>query len=216
MTELLTYRNFKVGVEDFEKLITQKLVYVDKTSYLEDLVQRSQVTLLLRPRRFGKTLSMSMLSCFLEMNYQTPEDRSRPERLFKDLAIYKNKAFCDKYMGRFPVISISLKSMQGLNFAGAMKSVLGLLGPLFKKYAFLAASENQDPAVAAALREKINICYSNSFDLTVPGNMITAVGIAKTSLQFLSDMLRTEYDKKAVIIVDEYDVPLQKGKRLLH
>ncbi|MEE3423303.1 MAG: AAA family ATPase [Succinimonas sp.] len=212
MTELLTYRNFKVGVEDFEKLITQKLVYVDKTSYLEDLVQRSQVTLLLRPRRFGKTLSMSMLSCFLEMNYQTPEDRSRPERLFKDLAIYKNKAFCDKYMGRFPVISISLKSMQGLNFAGAMKSVLGLLGPLFKKYAFLAASENQDPAVAAALREKINICYSNSFDLTVPGNMITAVGIAKTSLQFLSDMLRTEYDKKAVIIVDEYDVPLQKAK----
>ena len=212
MTELLKYRNFKVGVEDFEKLITQKLVYVDKTSYLEDLVQRSQVTLLLRPRRFGKTLSMSMLSCFLEMNYQTPEDRSRPERLFKDLAIYKNKAFCDEYMGRFPVISISLKSMQGLNFAGAMKSVLGLLGPLFKKYAFLAASENQDPAVAAALREKINICYSDSFDLTVPGNMITAVGIAKTSLQFLSDMLRTEYDKKAVIIVDEYDVPLQKAK----
>ncbi len=212
MTELLTYRNFKVGVEDFEKLITQKLVYVDKTSYLEDLVQRSQVTLLLRPRRFGKTLSMSMLSCFLEMNYQTPEDRSRPERLFKDLAIYKNKAFCDKYMGRFPVISISLKSMQGLNFAGAMKSVLGLLGPLFKKYAFLAASEKQDPAVAAALRQKISICYSDSFDLTVPGNIITAVGIAKTSLKFLSDMLRTEYDQKAVIIVDEYDVPLQKAK----
>ena len=135
MTELLTYRNFKVGVEDFEKLITQKLVYVDKTSYLEDLVQRSQVTLLLRPRRFGKTLSMSMLSCFLEMNYQTPEDRSRPERLFKDLAIYKNKAFCDEYMGRFPVIKISLKSVQGKDFAGAMNRLLDMvLGPLFEKF----------------------------------------------------------------------------------
>ncbi|WP_274967724.1 AAA family ATPase [Succinimonas amylolytica] len=212
MTELLTYRNFKVGVEDFEKLITQKLVYIDKTSYLENLVKRAHVAQILRPRRFGKTLSMSMLSCFLEMNYQPPEDRSRPERLFKDLDIYKNKAFCDEYMGRFPVISISLKSMQGTTFAGAMKYVMGFLGPLFKKYVFLAASKKQNPAVAAALMEKLSICYSDSFDLTVPGNIITAGGIAKTSLQFLSDMLHTEYGKKAVIIVDEYGVSLQKAK----
>ncbi len=162
MTELLTYRNFKPGVEDFETLITKKLVYIDKTSYLEDLVQRAQVTLLLRPRRFGKTLSMSMLSCFLEMNYIHPEDRSRPERLFKDLAICKNKAFCDEYMGRFPVISISLKSVEGSDFVGAMKSMMELLGALFKKYAFLAASDKQDPSYVAALIRRKDICLNRN------------------------------------------------------
>ena len=212
MTELLTYRNFKPGVEDFETLITKKLVYIDKTSYLEDLVQRAQVTLLLRPRRFGKTLSMSMLSCFLEMNYMHPEDRSRPERLFKDLAICKNKAFCDEYMGRFPVISISLKSVEGSDFVGAMKSMMELLGALFKKYAFLAASDKQDPSYVAALIRRKDICLNESLNLRDTVNMDTAIAIAKSSLKLLSEMLHAECDKKTVIIIDEYDVPLQKAK----
>ncbi len=212
MTELLTYRNFKPGVEDFETLITKKLVYIDKTSYLEDLVQRAQVTLLLRPRRFGKTLSMSMLSCFLEMNYLHPEDRSRPERLFKDLAIHKNKAFCDEYMGRFPVISISLKSVEGSDFVGAMKSMMELLGALFKKYAFLAASDKQDPSYVAALIRRKDICLNESLNLRDTVNMDTAIAIAKSSLKLLSEMLHAECDKKTVIIIDEYDVPLQKAK----
>ena len=85
---------FPIGMTDFEKLISKGKVYIDKTSYLEELLNSgTEVALILRPRRFGKTLTMSMLSCFLEMNYQNPEDRSRPERLFKDLAIYKNLKF---------------------------------------------------------------------------------------------------------------------------
>ncbi len=212
MNESLTYQNFESGIEDFEKLINQKLVYVDKTSYLEDLLHRAAVTLLLRPRRFGKTLSMSMLSCFLEINYLHPEDRCRPERLFKDLAIHKNKAFCDKYMGRFPVISISLKSIQHSNFVGAMKSMMELLGAMFKKYAFLSASDKQDPSYVAALIRRKDICLNESLNLRDTVNMDTAIAIAKSSLKLLSEMLYAEYGRETVIIIDEYDVPLLKAK----
>ena len=87
---------------DFEDIISNGMVYIDKTSCLESLLNSgSMVPMILRPRKFGKTLFMSMLSCFLEMNYRHPEDRSRPKRLFKDLAISKNKAFSNKYMGRY-------------------------------------------------------------------------------------------------------------------
>ncbi len=213
MTELLTYRNFAVGIENFEELRARKLVYIDKTSYLEDLVQRSKVTLLLRPRRFGKTLSMSMLASFLEMNYQHPEDKSRPERLFKDLTIYKNKAFCDEYMGRFPVISISLKSVQGRDFVGAMNRLLEVvLGPLFDKYDFLLSSNKQSKAAKKALEWKIDFCMDGDKDLTKKTVMAKAVRLAISSVLFLSKMLSKEYKRETVIIIDEYDVPLQKAK----
>ncbi|MEE3422584.1 MAG: AAA family ATPase [Succinimonas sp.] len=212
MTELLTYRNFEAGIENFEELRTQKLVYIDKTSYLEDLVQRSKVMLLLRPRRFGKTLSMSMLSCFLEMNYQHPEDRSRPERLFKDLDVYKNKAFCNEYMGRYPVLSITLKSIEGSDFAEAMKEMLSLLLELLNKYAFLQKSSNQEEGNKLSLRSMIKICSRRDFRLGNKDNMDTAIDIAKNAMKLLSDMLYAEYEKEAVIIIDEYDVPLQKAK----
>ena len=136
MTELPASRNFAAGYAanhdtDFENLIRRKL-YVDKTAFLEDLMHRAKVLQILRPRGFGKTLSMNMLTSFLEINYQRPEDRSRPERLFKDLAVFKNQAFCDKYMGRFPVIMISLKSVQGKDFQEAMKAMMRVFGALFK------------------------------------------------------------------------------------
>ena len=103
-------KSFPIGETDFETIINDGKIYIDKTSYLENLLTTCSVTLLLRPRRFGKTLSMSMLSTFLEMNYENPEDRSRQENLFKDLKVYKeNRKLCDEYMGRYPVISLSLK-----------------------------------------------------------------------------------------------------------
>ncbi len=213
MTESLTYRNFAVGIENFEELRTKKLVYIDKTSYLEDLVQRSKVTLLLRPRRFGKTLSMSMLASFLEINYQHPEDKSRPERLFKDLAVYKNKAFCDEYMGRFPVISISLKSVQGKDFAGAMNRLLDMvLGPLFEKFNFLLYSSMQSKAAKKSLASRIDFFLDGNRDLTKKTVMTKAVRLASSSVFFLSEMLSKECKCKTVIIIDEYDVPLQKAK----
>ena len=113
----LSARNFPVGIEDFEELVTKGKKYVDKTGSLEDLLESGDaVALLLRPRRFGKTLSMSMLQNFLELNYADPQDRSRQERLFHNLNVYGNREFCDRHMGRHPVISISLKDVDGNNF----------------------------------------------------------------------------------------------------
>ena len=212
MTEFLTSRNFAAGIEDFENLIRRKL-YVDKTSFLEDLIHCAEVLQMLRPRGFGKTLSMSMLASFLEMNYQHPEDRSRPERLFKDLAVFKNKAFCDEYLGRFPVIMISLKSVKGKDFPEAMHAMMRVLGSLFKKFAFLADSDKQCDGLRISLKETIEICYSDSFDLKDRDSMISAVSIAKTSLLYLSEMLRTEYNRRAFIIVDGYDDPLEAAAK---
>ena len=128
-----------------------------------------------------------MLASFLEMNYQHPEDRSRPERLFKDLAIYKNKDFCNKYMGRYPVISISLKSIEGSDFIDAMKAKLSLLRKLFNKYAFLQKSSKQEEGNKLSLRSMIKICSKRDFRLSNKDNMAAAIDTAKTSLELLSE-----------------------------
>jgi hypothetical protein len=206
--------DFPVGIENFDKLISCRKIYIDKTSFLESLLTSGiDVSLLLRPRRFGKTLSMSMIESFLEINYQNPEDRSRQEKLFKNLAVYKNKELCDEYMGRYPVISISLKSVNGTDFCDAMKSMLRLLRNLFEKYRFLLDSDKQYEEVKNSLRNKIIICSDDNLDLRcIPSNMDKAVATAKDSLKFLGDMLFREYGQRVFFIVDEYDVPLQKAK----
>ncbi|MBQ8707217.1 MAG: AAA family ATPase, partial [Succinivibrionaceae bacterium] len=125
--------DFPVGIEDFEKLITRGKIYIDKTKYLEKQVNSgADVTLLLRPRRFGKTLSMSMLQNFLELNYADPQDRSRQERLFHNLNVYNNRDFCDRHMGRYPVISISLKDVDGNDFEDAMDTMRIILHKFFQ------------------------------------------------------------------------------------
>jgi hypothetical protein len=204
--------DFPVGFEDFEKLRNQGKIYIDKTSCLKTLLSGAEVTLLLRPRRFGKTLSMSMIEKFVEINYSNPDDRSRQEKLFEGLAVYKDRELCDEFMGRHPVVSISLKSVKGTDFCDAMKSMLRLLRDFFKKYRFLLNSEKQPPEAKDSLRKKLQICYSDDFNLEDTVNLKNAAGIAKDSLLFISSMLFDEYGRKAVIIVDEYDVPLQKAK----
>ena len=204
--------DFPTGIENFEKLISHRKIYIDKTSFLEPLLTSGDdVALLLRPRRFGKTLSMSMIENFLEINYQNPEDRSRQEKLFKNLAVYKNKELCDEFMGRYPVVSISLKSVSGENFTDVMKSMLLLLRDLFEKYSFLLESKKQSVFAKKSFKEALNICSSRSYDLTKAEKMSNVVALAKDSLKFLSNMLFAEYNRGAFIIVDEYDVPLQKA-----
>ena len=209
----LSARNFPVGIEDFEELVTKGKKYVDKTGSLEDLLESGDaVALLLRPRRFGKTLSMSMLQNFLELNYADPQDRSRQERLFHNLNVYGNREFCDRHMGRHPVISISLKDVDGNNFKDAMRVMKIILNNLFDKYSFLLESDKQSEANRNSLREKIDICSTARLNLADAENMSMLTEIAKDSLAFLSRLLYHEYGLKSIIIVDEYDVPLQKAK----
>ena len=205
--------DFPVGIEDFEKLITRGKIYIDKTKYLEKLVNSgADVTLLLRPRRFGKTLSMSMLQNFLELNYADPQDRSRQERLFHNLNVYNNREFCDRHMGRYPVISISLKDVDGNDFEDAMDTMRIILHKFFQKYRFLLESDKQSEANKNSLRRKIDICSDDDLKLSNADDMRKLKTIAKDSLIFLSRMLYHEYGLKSIIIVDEYDVPLQKAR----
>ena len=205
--------DFPIGIEDFEKLITLGKVYIDKTKELEKLMKSgADVTLLLRPRRFGKTLSMSMLQNFLELNYADPQDRSRQERLFQNLNVYGNREFCDRHMGRHPVISISLKDVDGDDFEDAMCVMKIILHKFFQKYRFLLESDKQYEDTKKSLRKKIEICSNDELNLSNAEEMSKLKGIAKDSLAFISGMLYDEYGLKSIIIVDEYDVPLQKAK----
>ena len=111
-----------IGTEFFHKLIEENKYYVDKTMLLRTVFQDNgaEVLLITRPRRFGKTLTMSTFHDFLAINPDNPEDLSRQELWFKDTAIFSDKEFCRKYMGRFPVIFISLKSVYGSDFDKAL------------------------------------------------------------------------------------------------
>ncbi|MBQ8707492.1 MAG: AAA family ATPase [Succinivibrionaceae bacterium] len=206
-------KNIPIGISDFEALISGNAKYVDKTQFLKPLLTSSTaVHLLLRPRRFGKTLSMSMLAAFLEMNYRNPEDRSRQEQLFKGLNVYeKDKPLCDQFMGRYPVISISLKSAQGSDFTSSMKSMLLMIGQLYSRYDFLGESQKLDPLKIETLRRRIAICENESFDLSKENNLSTAKTIVEDSIRFLNTLLFKEFGLPSVVIIDEYDVPLQKA-----
>ncbi|MBQ8708733.1 MAG: AAA family ATPase [Succinivibrionaceae bacterium] len=206
-------RNIPVGISDFDALISRNGKYIDKTSYLESLLDSSTaVHLLLKPRRFGKTLSMSMLAAFLEMNYQNPEDRSRQEKLFKGLNVYENnKPLCDRYMGRYPVISISLKDADGKTEIDAMNSLLNILFELFRKFNFLMNSQKIDSMVKSGFEERFEFCKRVNRELTKPENKETAKNVINTALAFLMSTLVEEYGRPVAVIVDEYDVPLQKA-----
>ena len=114
----MAFEKQSIGTEDFEEHIRSKKVYIDKTSFLPELYgeklhlngmrYEDKVLLITRPRRFGKSLTMSMIKNFFEINYADPKDKSKPKMLFQNLTISRNKDFCDKYMGEYPVIILSL------------------------------------------------------------------------------------------------------------
>ena len=210
MDKKLTARNFQSGIEDFEELITKDLAYIDKTAQLDDLVHRAKVMLLLRPRRFGKTLTMSMLSCFLEMNYQNPEDRSRPKRLFKGLKVSENRAFCEKHMGRYPVISISFKDVAGSTLEDAVRSIITVFAEQSDRFSFLIGREG----LSTRFLERISDWDESEKSLmTRDGNIRSSVkNLIVFFIRKLSALLKKAFNKKAIILIDEYDVPLQKAK----
>ena len=184
-----------VGIDSFEKIRKNKFYYIDKTKLIEQLVETGgEVTLFTRPRRFGKTLNMSMLRAFFE----TGADAS----LFKGLYIAENKALCDEYMGKYPVIFLSLKSVEGLTFEDAGYRITELIGREAQRFAFLSESdklsdnEKEQYKVLIALQ---NGKYSMDKDILI------------SSIQMMSYLLYKHYGQKVVILIDEYDVPLDKA-----
>ena len=184
-----------VGIDSFEKIRKNGFYYVDKTKLIEQLVETGgEVTLFTRPRRFGKTLNMSMLRAFFEMG----ADAS----LFEGLYITKNKAICEEYMGRYPVIFLSLKSVEGLDFEAARYRITELIGIEAERFGFLAESEFLSENERE--RYKAIIALHNGMNAMDEKTLIS-------SLQVLSQLLYKHFGQKTVILIDEYDVPLDKA-----
>ena len=184
-----------VGIDDFEKIRKNSFYYVDKTKLIEQLFSNwGEVNLFTRPRRFGKTLNMSMLKSFFE----TGADPA----LLEGLYISGNRKLCEEHMGKYPVIFLSLKNVEGLNFEAAKYQMIELVAKEAGRFDFLTQSENlteSDKSRYRTLTTFLNGRYAMDEDLLYG------------SLQTLSELLYKHYGKKTVILIDEYDVPLDKA-----
>ena len=184
-----------VGLEDFQEIRSNGFYYIDKTKLIEQLLENwSKVNLFTRPRRFGKTLNMSMLKNFFEIG----TDRA----LFEGLFISDNKELCEKYMGKYPVIFLSMKGVDGLTFEAARYRLTELIGVEAERFAFLSESTkltDNERKKYDAIINLVNGKYSMDVDVLI------------SSLQTLSQLLYKHYDQKVIILIDEYDVPLDKA-----
>ena len=184
-----------VGIDDFRKLRESHFYYVDKTRLIEQLLLNwSEVTLFTRPRRFGKTLNMSMLKSFFDIGTD--------KTLFDGLYISGNKELCDEYMGKYPVIFLSLKGVEGSCFDDARYMITEIIGKEAERFRFLECSE--------ALSENDKDRY-RAFISQCDGKYMMDAQLLVSSLQSLSQLLCTHYGKKTIILIDEYDVPLDKA-----
>ena len=180
--------NLPVGIENFEEIRQLGFYYIDKTRLIEQLLQGwGKVTLFTRPRRFGKTLNMSMLKSFFEIG----TDKS----LFDGLYISGNKELCAEYMGKYPVIFLSLKGVDGLDFATARRMLCAILKNELDRHYYLKAS--------SALTDEDRTLFTKMLQ----GNDDNI----EDSMRMLSKLLFKHFGQKAVILIDEYDVPLDKA-----
>ena len=184
-----------VGIENFEEIRKSGFYYVDKTKLIEQLLQNwGKVNLFTRPRRFGKTLNMSMLKYFFEIG----TDRS----LFDGLHICANEKICSEHMGKYPVIFLSLKNAEGLNFDTAKYQMVELIAREAERFPFLAKDTN----LSDRDREKYRVLTAFA-----DGHYQMSDDVLYGSLQTLSELLYKHFNQKTVILIDEYDVPLDKA-----
>ena len=175
-----------VGIEDFKELIQEGYYYIDKTLLIDEmLMNKSKVTLFTRPRRFGKTLNMSMLKYFFDV-----KDKEENKKLFENLKVSDSEYMSEQ--GKYPVIFISLKDLKGNTWEECLESIKDIMYKIFNEYNFL--------------REKLNVVEKRQFDKIweITGNERNF----KTSLLDLSNYLNKYYGEKVIILIDEYDAPI--------
>ena len=188
-------KKLPVGIENFEEFSKENFYYVDKTMFLAELLQNwGKVNLFTRPRRFGKTLNMSMLKCFFEIG----TDKS----LFDGLRIAENKELCAEYQGQFPVIFISLKSVDGLTFASAAAALRTVIGREASRFQFLRDSDKLSKEDRESYEALIHV-DKGLYDMKDE--------LLAGSLKNLSQLLAKHYGRQVVLLIDEYDVPLDKA-----
>ena len=185
-----------IGVENFQEMRTMGFYYVDKTGFIKTLLDNwGKVKLFTRPRRFGKTLNMSMLKYFFEFGCDSA--------LFEGLEISKEKELCSKYMGKFPVIFISLKEAAGADFEEAKGMLRRIIGKEAWRFQFLMQSDNLTEIDRRQYRALVNVNEEGAYTM--------ADDLLKDSLLTLSQLLQKHYGQKTIVLIDEYDVPLDKA-----
>lgn len=193
-------KKLPIGIDGFEKIRTNDFYYVDKTQFIAELLRNwGEVNLFTRPRRFGKSLNMSMLKSFFEIGGD--------KTLFEGLKILQEKELCEKYMGQFPVISITLKGVSGSDFVSASAAMRNVIGKEALRFQFLLESDR--------LTEKETELYAQLIEVGDEHKAIFSMSDAalEDSIQTLSRLLSKHYGQKTILLIDEYDVPLDKAFR---
>ena len=187
--------NIPVGISDFAKIRDRKYYYVDKTKLISDLLEEetAEVTLITRPRRFGKTMAMSMLSHFFDI-------RKDSKTMFQGLKIAENIELCDEWMNQWPVLFLSFKDVNGLTFASAKEMLLNRIAEIYNDHSYLL----EGPQV----RENDRKVFEQLAD-EVSGNPTDAM--LKTSIALLMKLMWGYYEKPVILLLDEYDVPIAKA-----
>jgi len=197
MGELL---KLPVGIENFEKIRTEGFYYVDKTGLLKELLNHwGEVNLLTRPRRFGKSLNMNMFQYFFQYGCDAA--------LFEGLEIAKEQALCETYMGKFPVILVTLKEVCGRSYGAARDMLCSVIGCEAMNFQFLTESNK--------LSEREKLQYEQLIEIGKAGGPMFAMtdDVLVNSLRTLTEVLRKHYEKKVILLIDEYDVPLDKAQQ---
>ena len=188
-------RKLPVGVDGFEKIRMNDFYYVDKTAFIAELLENwGEVNLFTRPRRFGKSLNMSMLKAFFEIGGKA--------ELFDGLKITERRELCQEYMGKFPVIFITLKGVSGRDYESSKGQLKMLIGTEAERFGFLAESSR----LSSNEKEK----YRALVRLEDGAYRMTDI-VLENSLYTLSQLLAKHYGQKTIVLIDEYDVPLDKA-----
>ena len=186
----MTAQKLPVGIDSFEKLRREGFYYVDKTGLIVDLMQNwGEVNLFTRPRRFGKTLNMSMLKSFFEIGGDTS--------IFEGLRVSQEKQLCEAHMGKYPVVFVSLKGVDGLTFETAYNTLCRIITGEFSRLQYLASSDKLASNEKRFVEKMVNGEYGDA-DI-------------RDSLKMLCALLEKHYGQKAILLIDEYDVPLDKA-----
>lgn len=183
-------KKLPIGIEDFEELQTENFYYVDKTNLIKELLNHwAKVNLFTRPRRFGKSLNMSMLKNFFELDGK--------KEIFSKSEISKEVSLCEEYMGKFPVILVSLKSMNAATYEKACDMAVQVINGEARRFQYLLESERLTPYDKAAFSTLLKPYMSEA--------------VLCSSLKVLSELLAKHHNRKVILLIDEYDVPLAKA-----
>ena len=198
MTECADKKKLPVGIESFTKIRKENFYYIDKTFILRDLLKNwAEVNLFTRPRRFGKSLNMSMLQAFFEIGTDPA--------LFDGLSISRESRLCREYMGKFPVISVSLKSVSGIDYSAARSLLCSVIGNEAARFESLLLG-------SSVLTETDKERYRMLLRLAISmGDSLISDAVLTGSLKTLCTLLHKHYGQKVILLIDEYDVPLAKA-----